>query len=458
MYNYCTLVDAKVGNPVTLNIGVVGGGVAGLSAAWFLSKRHNVTLYEANEYIGGHTHTVEVPTADGGALPVDTGFIVYNEPNYPLLTRLFTQLGVKTQNTQMSFSVSVNGGQLEYSGSGAGGLFAQPANIVRPAHWRMLRDIMRFNREAKNTLESTDLGSLSLADFLARGKYGSAMINRYLLPMGAAIWSCPTTAMEQFPASSFLRFFSNHGLLDLRNRPQWKSVTGGSCAYVNRLLAISDFHLKSGCSVESVDRTQNHVVVRTKDGTESSHDLVVYGCHADQALRTLTNPTPDEDRILKQFRYEKNYTYLHQDSSLMPVRPRTWSSWNYLARDDTGSATSVSVTYWMNQLQRLPSKEQYFVSLNPLREPQYDKVIAQMIYEHPVFDECATRAQHQLPLIQGRDRIWFCGSYTGYGFHEDALRSSVKVAQSLGAAPEWTSSLPPNSALSGNGIPSPVVT
>jgi predicted NAD/FAD-binding protein len=413
------------------NIGIIGSGISGLGAAWLLSTRHRVTLLERNDYVGGHTHTVEVEV-NGGAIPVDTGFIVYNETNYPLLTRLFSRLGIQTRDTEMSFAASVGPGDLEYAGSDLNGLFAQRRNLVRPQFLGMLLDIIRFNRSSKDLLERDGFGHESLGAFLSRERFGAAFRDHYLLPMAAAIWSCPPATMLDFPAASLARFFANHGLLDLSNRPQWKTVVGGSHRYVKRILADLDADSVVRDPVRSVVRRADGVEVRHASGTVRTFDEVVLACHADETLALLENPSPSERRLLSCFGFQTNRAWLHTDERLMPRSRRVWSSWNYLSRLGDDGRSAVSVTYWMNRLQGLETAQSLLVSLNPLEPPRDDHVISEMTYEHPVFDRSAMDAQRLLPSIQGSDRVWFCGAWTGYGFHEDGLRSAVTVAEGLG--------------------------
>lgn len=416
-------------------IAIVGGGIAGLSAAWLLKDRYAVTLFEKNAYIGGHSNTLTVDTAQG-PVAIDTGFVVYNERNYPLLTALFATLGVRTQATDMSFAASIDDGRLEYAGSGLKALFAQRSNLLRPAHWRMLKEILRFNHAAKHTIKSGDARDLSLGEYLARGGYGPELANHYLLPMAAAIWSCPTPTMREFPATSFLHFFENHGLLDLKNRPQWRTVVGGSRSYVQRMLEDIDAVQRS-CGARAIRRDARGVHIHTEDGQARHFDEVVLACHADEALGLVQDATPDERALLGSFAYQENRTLLHSDAALMPRREAVWSSWNYLARSRDKQTQAVSVSYWMNRLHRLEVVRQFFVSLNPLREPRAETLIAEMSYHHPVFNQAAIAAQARLHEIQGVRGTWFCGSYAGYGFHEDALRSSVNVARALGVEPPW---------------------
>jgi predicted NAD/FAD-binding protein len=418
-------------------IAVIGGGISGLSAAWLLSRRHEVVLYERNTYIGGHSNTVEVETASG-PVAIDTGFVVYNERNYPHLTRLFRTLGVATQPTDMSFSASIDDGRVEYAGDNLDTLFAQRRNLLSPAFLGMLHDILRFNRDAKRSLATGDATQLSLGEYLARGGYGRRLVDHYLLPMAAAIWSCPTATMREFPAPSFLRFFHNHGLIELRNRPQWHTVVGGSRNYVCRLVEAVGDGVKRACGVVSVQRADDGVWVTGQDGQRARFDEVVFGSHADETLALIDAPSAEERRILGAFSYQENRAILHCDTALMPRRQKVWSSWNYLANGGRTGTGAVSVTYWMNRLHRLPAGHRpYLLSLNPLSDPDQRRVITEISYHHPVFDASAVQGQKLLPSIQGRDRLWFCGAYSGYGFHEDGLRSAVNVAAQLGVSPPW---------------------
>lgn len=418
-------------------IALVGGGVAGTGAAWLLAQRHEVTLFEAEERLGGHTNTVACDLPEG-QVPVDTGFIVYNEPNYPELTALFRHLGVATEPSDMSFAFAATDLDLEYSGSGLGGLFAQRRNLLRPRFWHMVRDILRFNDEADRRLTVGLPEDLALGELLDEIGLGAAFRRYYLLPMSAAIWSCPQDVMLRFPAHSFLRFFHNHGLIRLRDRPQWRTVSGGGQQYLERLRAGIQ-RVVTGTPVRRVARDADGSGVRLHGDTgELGHfDEVVIGAHADQALGMLERPTLWERSLLGAFSYQDNDAWLHTDARLMPRRRAVWSSWNHLTRRAADGSHPVSVTYWMNRLQNLPTATDVLVTLNPLQAPAPETVIRRQCYAHPVFDRHAMRAQRLLPMIQGRDRIWYCGSYHGYGFHEDAFASAVRVAERLGAPAPW---------------------
>ena len=416
-----------------MKIAVIGTGISGLAAAWLLHRHAEVTVYEQAGQAGGHSNTVQVP----GGPAVDTGFIVFNERNYPHLTALFRHLGVGSQASDMSFSASIGAGRVEYAGDNLNTLFAQRWNLLSRAHWRMLLDIARFNRDAKRALRSGLELELTLGEFILRGGYGDELSRRYLLPMAAAIWSCPVGAMLKFPAASFLKFFENHGLLDLMQRPRWRTVTGGSREYVAKLTTALGPRLRLGTQVTGVRRLPDGVHVWDAAGGKAVYDRVIMATHADQSLALLGGATRRERELLGAFRYQDNHAVLHSDPALMPKRRNVWAAWNYLAQDADHPGSRVSVTYWMNRLQSLPDEQQYFVTLNPLREPDPASVIYSTTYAHPVFTREAMQAQLHLDEIQGRDRIWFCGAWCGYGFHEDGLRSAVQVVQSMGQRIPW---------------------
>jgi predicted NAD/FAD-binding protein len=415
-----------------MRIAVVGSGISGMGAAWALARRHQVTVYEADGRLGGHANTAEIDDA-GRTVPVDTGFIVYNERNYPNLVRLFASLGVETAPSDMSFSVSLDGGAFEYRAR-ALGLLAQPSNVLRPSYRRMVRDIVRFSREAKALVGSDPVRSTG--SWLADAGYSGAFRDRFLLPMVACIWSSNLDDMLSYPAATMAGFLDNHGLLDLGDRPQWRTVRGGSREYVGRLAAGLD-DVRLATPVTSVTREPGCVVVGDATGGRERFDHVVLATHADTSLDMLgPDASGEERRLLGAFRYQRNVAVLHHDAALMPRRRRAWSSWNYLARDaSAGDAQGVSLTYWMNLLQPLDTERPVFVTLNPIEEPR--EQVASFLYHHPQYDRAAVEAQAALPSVQGAQRTWFCGSYCGYGFHEDGLRAGLEVAASLGAPAPW---------------------
>jgi predicted NAD/FAD-binding protein len=414
-----------------LKIAVIGSGISGMSAAWLLSQDHDITVYEREGRIGGHSNTLMV----GGPqpVPVDIGFIVYNEHTYPNLTALFDYLGVETAASDMSFAVSLDSGRLEYSGTGFSGLFAQQRNLFNPRFWLMLRDLLRFYRETPS--HAGKLGLLALGEFLEREGYGRAFRDDHLLPMAAAIWSAPASTLLEYPAEAFIRFCDNHGLLKLANRPLWRTVKGGSRAYVKRLTASYKDRIQTGCAVTSIRRSGNHVAVTDIHGVTRVFDHVVLASHADETLAMLSDPSPMEKKLLYAFRYSVNRAVLHEDESLMPQRRAVWSSWNYLGqRQEANSVSQLCVTYWMNRLQPLATDRQFFVTLNPRHLSEPGKVLHTQTYAHPLFDGRAMQAQRQLWQLQGERNTWYCGAYFGAGFHEDGLQSGLAVAEDLGGA------------------------
>ena len=436
-----------------LNIAVIGSGIAGLSAAWLLDSKHRVTLIEAGPTLGGHSNTVTVDD-EGRDLAIDTGFIVYNAPNYPNLVALFNHLDVNSHASDMSFAASLDDGRFEYAGSDLSGLLAQPRNLLRGRFWRMMRDILRFYREAPGYLVGPD-ADLSLQELLARHHYSQAFSRDHLMPMAAAIWSASAADIRHYPARAFIQFCMNHGLLQVSDRPQWRTVMGGAREYVNRLRAQLRGVVQTNAAVRGIERLPHAVGVVMASGQTQYFDQVVLATHADQALRLLNVPSDDEQRVLGAFRYARNSAYLHTDISLMPRRRRAWASWNFLARAQDDDSAALCVSYWMNRLQPLTSQQQWFVTLNPPQPPAAQATHYSTTYEHPQFDHAALAAQQMLWTVQGINRTWFCGSYCGYGFHEDALQAGLLVAEQLGGvARPWGQPsqasrvpLPPASAL-----------
>ena len=418
-----------------MKIAVVGAGISGLSAAWLLQQRHEVSLFEAGDYIGGHTHTVDVEL-DGLRFPVDTGFLVFNQRTYPNLTALFRSLEVDTVASDMSFAVSLAEPDLEWAGSSLATLFAQKRNLARPGFWRMLQDTLRFNRNTAGALPELTLGA-----YLAQEAYSTEFRDWYLLPMAAAIWSCPTQAMLDYPLTTFVRFARNHGLLQVFDRPQWQTVRGGGRSYVERILKeLQDVRLAT--PVRSVLRDAEGVWLGLPGGDCERFDEVVLACHSDQTLALLgAAATPAERRVLAAIRYQPNRAVLHTDAKLLPRDRRVWSAWNYMAAGKHSGEQSVSVSYLINQLQPLPVGSPVIVSLNPHIEPDPALIIGDYEYDHPLFDQAAIGAQAQLAAIQGVERLWFCGAWGGYGFHEDGLNSALAVANRLGCAAPWQAAL-----------------
>ncbi|HEY4066733.1 MAG TPA: FAD-dependent oxidoreductase [Burkholderiaceae bacterium] len=417
------------------DIAVIGSGIAGLSAAWLLAKTQRVVLYEADGRLGGHSHTVEVERP-GGPIAVDTGFIVYNEAAYPNLSALFAHLGVPTKPSQMSFAVSLDDGALEYAGTDLRGLFAQRGNLVNARFWSMLRDLLRFYREAPR--DAPTIGMMPLDDYLDHRGYGRAFRDDHLYPMAAAIWSAPAATIGRYPTEAFVRFCANHQLLTLSQRPLWRTVDGGSREYVRRMARAIGAGVRLGSAATAVLRSAEGVQVVTGDGRAPQRfDEVVIATHADQALRLLPDAGRDESRLLGAFAYSRNRAVLHSDPQLMPRRAAVWSSWNYLA--DRSRRDALCVSYWMNRLQGIDDATPLFLTLNPMQEPRAEHLVRVEHYEHPIFDAAAIRAQDELWSLQGQRRSWFCGAYFGSGFHEDGLQAGLAVAEALGGVRRpWT--------------------
>lgn len=412
-----------------LRIAVVGSGVGALACAWLLAKRHDVTVYEQAGRLGGHSNTVAARTAEG-TVAVDTGFIVFNDATYPNLIALLRHLGVESRATDMSFAVSLDEGRFEYA---APALFAQKRNVFRPRFWSMLAEILRFYRSAPADMAALSDPTLTLGDYLKREGFSEAFRDDHLLPMAAAIWSSPAHTLLDYPAESFIRFCGNHGLLKLIGRPQWRTVVGGSRAYVERLARGVGDDIRLNRGVMSVRRSSNGVEVHDTQGGVERFDHVVIGAHADQALAMLAEPTSRERELLGAFRYSRNLTILHTDRTLMPRRRGAWASWNYIGADE-----GLCVTYWMNRLQGLPGQN-LFVTLNPPRPPRADTLLKSELYEHPIFDPAAVSAQRELWSLQGQGGVWFCGAHFGAGFHEDSLQAGLAVAEQLGGVRRpWT--------------------
>ena len=425
-----------------MRVAVIGTGIAGSAAAWVLSKHYPVTVYDREIRPGGHSHTVTI-NYDGKPLAVDVGFIVYNELNYPDLTALFAHLGIETVESCMSFAVTADAGRFEWKGGGstwretAEGLFAQPRNLLSPSYLWMLRDILTFNTKSVDDYAAGRLTGVTLGKYFAARKFAPRLLTDYLAPMGAAIWSAPSNRMMDFPAENFVAFFSNHRLLQY-DRPIWRTVKGGSRRYVEKLTSAFHDQLRLGCAVTAIERTLHGVVVHDSHGGRDTYDHVVIASHSDQALAMLSDASDQERAILGGIRYAPNQVYLHRDIRLMPKRRQAWASWNFLRWQRQGTALNdVAVTYWMNRLQGIDDDKPLFVSLNPPFEPDPALTFGRYLCDHPQYNAAAFAAQKRLGEIQGKRHTWFCGAWTGYGFHEDGLRSGLAVAESLGATVPW---------------------
>lgn len=421
--------------PGRLKVAVVGSGISGASAAWALRDVHDVTLYEAEKRPGGHTATVDIDY-DGTPLSVDTGFIVYNELNYPNLTALFAHLNVTTHDSDMSFALSLDHGKLEWGGDNLKTLFAQKRNLLRPSFLLMLREVLRFNRICLQDRAAGHLAARSIGDYLNWRGFSPGFMNNYLVPMAAAIWSTPAKRMMEFPATYFVNFFENHRLI-YSERPTWRTVTGGSRNYLIKLLEPLGERVRLDAGVVSVRRSAEGVDILDSTGRLEHYDRIVIACHTDQALRILDRPTQAEQDILNAIPYGPNRVILHRDDRLMPTRKKVWASWNYLRSSDQRSDASVAVSYWMNRLQGIDPEMPLFVTLNPDREPRPELVFGEFSYDHPQFGNNAMQVQAQLKAIQGDNHTYFAGAWTGYGFHEDGLSSGIAAAQALGATLPW---------------------
>jgi hypothetical protein len=425
-----------------MRIAVIGTGIAGNAAAWALSRRYPVTVYERELRPGGHSHTVTIDYL-GTPIAVDIGFIVYNQLNYPDLTALFAYLGVETVESCMSFAVTADAGRFEWKGGGvnwrttAEGLFAQRRNLLSPSYLWMLRDILVFNQQSVEDYAANRLTGLSLGDYFKSRHFAPRLLTDYLAPMGAAIWSAPASEILDFPAENFVAFFNNHRLLQY-DRPVWRTVKGGSQRYVEKLTASFRDRMRLGCAVTSIERTQHGVVVRDSHGGHDSYDHVVIAAHSDQALALLSDADANERTVLGAIGYSTNTIYLHRDTRLMPKRKRAWASWNFLRWQREGSTPNdVAVTYWMNPLQGIDEDKPLFVTLNPPFAPAPELTFGKYNFEHPQYNALAFAAQKTLGDIQGPRHTWFCGAWTGYGFHEDGLRSGLAIAGALGAGVPW---------------------
>jgi predicted NAD/FAD-binding protein len=413
------------------SLAIIGTGIAGLGCAHFLQRRYALTLYEKGSHVGGHSNTVMVQDPAGG-VPIDTGFMTYNEVTYPNLTRLFRDLQVSSQPSSMSFSVQHVRAGLEFSGSSLNHLFAQRRNLLRPGFWKMLLTINRFNQEAVASLNSPRHDTQSLGEYIRERHYGDQFRDLYLMPMSCAVWSSPPERMLQFPAATLLRFFHNHGFLGLHTQHPWRSVAGGARRYVEKISAPfrERIHLRRG--VTEVRREHGQVSVTDESGQRERYDRVILACHADQSLRMLADADERERAVLGEFKYHANTALLHTDESVMPRTARCWSSWNYRVDSAADGRAAPSTVYWINSLQNIATRQNYFVSINGEHSLRPEKILQRIDYEHPLFNGGAIAAQRELPELNRRDsRVQFCGSYFRYGFHEDALGSALQLSRQL---------------------------
>lgn len=424
---YHDLAAFSGSRPMRQRIAVIGSGISGLSAAWLLSKHHEVVLYEAEARIGGHSNTIDVP----GTGPVDTGFIVYNNRNYPNLEAMFAHLGVESIATEMSFAASLDNGDFEYCGEGIMGMLGQRRNAFRPRFWSLFRDLLRFYKEAPEVLDRPDMRGLTLDEYLRSNNYSQSFVEGHLLPMAAAIWSSKAEDIRAYPLLAFVRFFESHGLLQLRERPNWRTVRGGSRSYVEALLGQFSGEVRLANPVAQVLRDKAGVTIVDYQGNADRFDKVLIASHADQALAMLDRPEVQERALLGAFQYTRNLAVVHKDASLMPRRRRVWCCWNYMS-NGRETEEMLCVTYWMNALQNLKGQD-IFVTLNPNRDPADE--IARFHYTHPLFDSAAIHAQENLWRIQGRNNTFYAGAYFGRGFHEDGLQSGLAAAEAMGAIP-----------------------
>jgi len=425
------------------SLAIVGSGISGLGCAHFLRHGHEVTVFEQHDYTGGHTNTVTAPEpGTGRSVPIDTGFMVFNYETYPQLTRLFGELGVPVKKTDMSFSVRHEDTGLEFCGSSLNHLFCQRRNFLRPSFYRMLLQIDRFNREAVAALEDPAIDTETLADYVHRRGYGQAFLDLYLVPMSSAVWSTPPAKMLRFPARSLLRFFHNHGFLGLHTQHQWWTVDGGAREYVSRLTAPWRDRIRHGARVTRVRRQADGVRLTLADGTIETFDRVILAAHGHESLALLADPTPTEARLLGEFQYQPNTATLHTDDAVMPRTKLAWSAWNYsLGRDPDGNVDPMTI-YWMNKLQGVSDRENYFVSINRPDRIDPRKILRTIAYEHPLFTLGAVRAQAGIPALnaaaRGTTETYFCGAWTRYGFHEDGFLSAVNLARELLGRDPWT--------------------
>jgi predicted NAD/FAD-binding protein len=417
-------------------LGIIGSGIAGMGCAHFLQKRFDITLIEKNDYIGGHTNTVTVDDS-GDCIPIDTGFIVFNHATYPNLVRLFRELDVATTPTNMSFSVQHVPSGLEFNGSSLGHLFAQRKNMLRPSFYRMLMQINRFNNEAEEVLQNSGFGTMTMAEYVAVKGYGSDFLHKYLIPMSSAVWSTPPDLMLQFPATSLVRFFKNHGFLGMRTQHQWYTVVNGSRSYRDKLMAPLKQKTITKNPAVKVMRHDEGAEVILADGQRATFDRVILACHADEALGILDRPTNAEASLLKEFPYQHNRATLHTDDRVMPKTRRAWASWNYRIDEGIAGDSTASTIYWMNGLQRVSKKQDYFLSINDPASVRKDRIIREIDYTHPIFTLGSKRAQAELSRLNRDGLLYYAGAYFRYGFHEDGLTSALETSRAITGDAIW---------------------
>ena len=426
------IIENMKNNEERKRIAVVGAGVAGITASYLLQQGHDVTLFEKNVKIGGHTRTWVLQEGPDAGTPVDTGFIVFNNRTYPNFIRLLGRLGVAYQPSEMSFSCYNETSGLSYAGTGFSGLFAKRLNVFSPSYWRFIAGILRFSRRTRELYHTHQLEGLSLGEFCARERIPKKVIEDYVLPMASAIWSTPFVGIREFPMTSIARFYENHGLLSLSDRPTWYTVSGGSHAYVNRFLETFKGTVRAGCGVKSIVRLEHGVQLEFEDGTTEAFDEVVIATHADQAIALLQDPSDDERALLSAWSYSRNEVLLHTDDQQMPPEHRAWAAWNYLRLAPSCEESPACLTYYMNRLQNFKGHADYLVTLNPLRRVRSAARIAEFMDTHPIYTADAVATQSRLPDLNGKRHTYFCGSYFNHGFHEDAVSSAVNVAHCFG--------------------------
>lgn len=418
-------------------LAIIGTGIAGMGCGHFLHKEYDLTVYEQDNYVGGHTNTVTVDE-NGKTIYIDTGFMVYNDVTYPNLIRLFKELGVQEKNTSMSFSVQHIPTGLEYCGSGFNGLFAQRKNLFNPGFIKMLSSINRFNKECVEVLNNEKYKTYTLGEYVTEKQYGDDFLYKYLIPMSSAVWSTPPDKMIRFPAAALVRFFHNHGFLGLDTQHQWKTLVNGSQSYREKLITPFKDRIYTERAAVQVAKENGKAVVTDAQGNKAIYDAAILACHGDQALKLLARPTDMELRLLKEFHYQKNIATLHTDTSLMPRTKRAWSSWNYRLDTDSNGTFLPSTVYYMNSLQHVSNKTDYFVSINGAEHVDPSKILRQIEYTHPLFSVGAAEAQKELPKLNTEGPVYFCGSYFRYGFHEDAFTSALELSRQLSGRKIWT--------------------